>query len=146
VIVADASFWVAALHAPDAHHDPSSSLLRRIVAEIVPVVTPTLALVEVAGAISRRTGNPALAIEAVQYLQGRPWLTISPLSSSAAETAATLAATCSLRGADAVYVALARLEGQPLVTLDQEMIARGATAALVMTPAEWLRQHPSRLA
>ncbi len=144
MIVADASFWVAALHAPDAHHEASSSLRRRIVAAAIPVVTPTLALVEVAGAIARRTGHAALAIEAVQYLQGRPWLTISPLTSTAAETAATLAATCSLRGADAVYVALTRLEGEPLVTLDQEMIARGATAALVMTPTEWLRQYPSR--
>jgi len=34
VIVADASLRVAALHAPDAHHCPSSSLLRRIVVPV----------------------------------------------------------------------------------------------------------------
>lgn len=144
MIVADASFWVAALHAPDAHHDPSGLLLRRIVAESIPVVTPTLALVEVAGALARRTGSDVLAVEAIRYLQGITWLTISPLSLASAAAAATLAATCSLRGADAVYVALARQEGAPLITLDREMIERGGTAALVMTPGEWSRQHPAR--
>lgn len=61
-----------------------------------------------------------------------------------AEAAATLATACSLRGADAVYVALARQEGAPLITLDREMIERGGTAALVMTPGGWSRQHPAR--
>lgn len=87
--------------------------------------------------------SEALALEAVRYLQARTWLTISPLSLASAEIAATLATTCSLRGADAVYVGLARQEGAPLITLDREMIERGRAAALVMTPGEWSRQHRS---
>ena len=144
MIVADASFWVAAFVAQDAHHDQSARLLRRIVADDVPVSSPTLALVEVAGALARRTGNQPLAESAIRYLAGQSWLTLSPLSITFAETAVRVAITCSLRGADAVYVALALQESAPLVTLDDEMRKRGAPAILAITPADWLRQNPGK--
>jgi predicted nucleic acid-binding protein len=146
VIVADASFWVAAFRTQDAHHDPSARLLRRMVADDIPVSSPTLALVEVAGALARRTGSQPLAESAIRYLQGQPWLTLSPLSIAFSETAARVAITCSLRGADAVYVALARQESAPLITLDDEMLKRGAPAILAMTPGDWLRQNPDERA
>ena len=146
MIVADASFWVAAFRTQDAHHDPSARLLRRMVADDIPVSSPTLALVEVAGALARRTGSQPLAESAIRYLQGQPWLTLLPLSIAFSEAAARVAITCSLRGADAVYVALARQESAPLITLDDEMLKRGAPAILAMTPGDWLRQNPDERA
>ena len=142
MIVADASFWVAAFLAQDAHHDPSARLLRRMVTDDIPVSSPTLALVEVAGALARRTGSLALAESAIRYLKGQSWLTLLPLSIALSEIAARVAITCSLRGADAVYVALARQESAPLITLDDEMLKRSAPAILAMTPGDWLRQNP----
>lgn len=109
----------------------------------IPVSSPTLALVEVAGALARRTGSQALAGSAIRYLKEQSWLLLSPLSLAFSETAARVALTCSLRGADAVYVALARQESAPLITLDDEMLKRGAPAVLAMTPAGWLRQNPA---
>jgi len=146
VIVADASFWVAAFRTQDAHHDPSARLLRRMVADDIPVSSPTLALVEVAGALARRTGSQPLAESAIRYLQGQPWLTLLPLSIAFSETAARVALACSLRGADAAYVALARQESAPLITLDDEMLKRGAPAILATTPGDWLRQNPDERA
>jgi predicted nucleic acid-binding protein len=143
VIVADASFWVAAFLAQDAHHDQSARLLRRMVTDDIPVSSPTLALVEVAGALARRTGSQPLAESAIRYLQGQPWLMLLPLSIAFSETAARVAITRSLRGADAVYVALARQESSPLITLDDEILKRGAPAILAMTPGDWLLQNPS---
>lgn len=143
MIVADASFWVAAFLAQDAHHDQSARLLRRMVTDDIPVSSPTLALVEVAGALARRTGSQPLAESAIRYLQGQPWLTLLPLSIAFSETAARVAITSSLRGADAVYVALARQESAPLITLDDEILKRGAPAILAMTPGDWLLQNPS---
>jgi predicted nucleic acid-binding protein len=49
-----------------------------------------------------------------------------PLSDALADRAASLAARCKLRGADAVYVALAEALDQPLITLDQEILDRSA--------------------
>ena len=142
MIVADASFWVAAFLAQDAHHDQSARLMRRIVTDAIPVYSPTLALVEVAGALARRTGSRTLAESALRYLKGQSWLTLSSLSIAFSEVAVGIAITCSLRGADAVYVALARQESAPLITLDDETLKRSAPAILAMTPGEWLRQNP----
>ena len=145
MIVADASFWVAAFLTQDAHHDQSARLLRRMVTHEIPVSSPTLALVEVAGALARRTASQSLAESAIRYLKGLSWLTLSPLSIAFSETAAGVAITCSLRGADAVYVALARQESACLVTLDDEMLKRSAPAVLAMMPGDWLRQNPGEI-
>ena len=145
MIVADASFWVAAFLTQDAHHDQSARLLRRMVTHEIPVSSPTLALVEVAGALARRTGSQPLAESAIRYLKGQSWLTLLSLSIAFSESAAGVAITCSLRGADAVYVALARQESACLLTLDDEMLKRSAPAVLAMTPGDWLRQNPGEI-
>lgn len=146
MIVADASFWVAVFLKQDAHYEQSARLLRRMVSYDLPVFSPNLALVEVAGALARRTGSQALAESAIRYLKGLSWLTLMPLSAALSESAAGIAITCALRGADAVYVALARQEGACLITLDDEMLKRSASAILVMTPGDWLRQNPDEIA
>ena len=48
------------------------------------------------------------------------------------------AATCALRGADAVYVATARHAGASLLTLDAEVRDRASGVVVVRTPDEWL--------
>lgn len=113
-----------------------------MVTDDIPVSSPTLALVEVADALARRTGSQSLAESAIHYLQKQSWLTLSPLSVASSESAARAAITHSLRGADAVYVALARQEGAPLITLDDEMLKRSAPAILAMPPSDWLRDNP----
>jgi predicted nucleic acid-binding protein len=143
VIVTDASFWVSALLAQDTHHREADALLRRMAAEEITVIAPALAIIEVAGALVRRTQNPAAAEMVIRHLQGQPWLTLVPMTVAFAEIAARTAITCALRGADAIYVALARQEGLPLITRDNEILQRGAAAALIMTPADWLRQNPA---
>ncbi|MSQ13676.1 MAG: hypothetical protein EXR47_06065 [Dehalococcoidia bacterium] len=55
------------------------------------------------------------------------------------QEAANVASTLRLRGADAVYVALARRLGMPLVTWDREQRGRVAPTICTMTPAEALR-------
>ncbi|MBI5909715.1 MAG: hypothetical protein HY848_07165 [Betaproteobacteria bacterium] len=45
-----------------------------------------------------------------------------------------------LRGADAIYVALAVHVGVPLITLDKELYRRAPPVARVLTPREWLQQ------
>ena len=92
----------------------------------VTLVSPSLLLPEVAGAISRRTGDPALAERAVHNLQTLPGLRLVELTQTVIEIAAQLAASCGLRGADSVYVAVAQHLHIPLATLDADQRAKAA--------------------
>ena len=64
-----------------------------------------------------------------------PGLRVVSLTHQVGVVATRLAAILSLRGADAVYVALAELLGGSLVTWDQEQLARAARTITVQTPA-----------
>lgn len=106
--VVDASVWVSSLVPKDPGHAVSRQVLARFLLDDGHIVIPTLALPEVAGAISRRTGRPALGVRAVDWMLHLPRLQLVSLTASMGESAARLAAEHGLRGADAVYVAVAR--------------------------------------
>ena len=75
-------------------------------------------------------------------MRAQGWLGIYPVTESQGETAAAIAAQQFLRGADAVYAALARQLGTALVTWDNELLERAAAVVPTLTPADWLRQNP----
>lgn len=122
--VVDASVWVSRLAPADVHHAASRAWLETHAASGRQFVAPTLALSEIAGAVSRRTGNPKSAHDAVAVITRLPTLRLVSVDSNLAQTAARLAADHALRGADSVYVALALELGLPLITLDHEQLAR----------------------
>jgi len=131
--VVDASVWVSALVPGDAHHAVSRAWLEaEDVAERL-LVAPALLLPEVAAAISRRTGRPALARRAVRSLSRLSALRLVELDADLAEHAARLAADHALRLADSVYVAVAKHLALPLATWDREQ-ARRAARAVDVTP------------
>lgn len=134
--VVDASVWVSALAATEAGNAASRSWLERHARSGRAVVSPSLLLPEVAAAISRRTGKPALGRRAVAALLRWPGVRLVELDDALARLAARLAADLALRGADAVYVAVARELGTPLVTWDREQLERGARVVAASTPLE----------
>ncbi len=140
-MVIDASVWVAAFLARDAHHRDAAVLLRRLIEEGIMVTTPLLALPEVVGAIARQTDDSELAEKITAFLHTQPWIQFVPLTGDLATEAATSAAQQRLRGADAVYVALAAQRALTLVTLDREMLERAKEIVTSVTPAAWLKQH-----
>jgi len=94
-------------------------------------------LAEVVGAISRRTGQPELANRALQHLLHLPGLRVVSLDRRLGKAAAQLAGSAGLRGADAVYAALAQHLAIPLVTWDQEIGQRlGAVLTVLKPPQE----------
>lgn len=140
-VVIDASVWVAALLTNDPHHDTSAALLRELVQQQSrnQAATPVLAWPEIAGAVARRTGDHRLGGTAIAFLNKQAWLEAVPLDEPLARQAAALAAEQRLRGADAVYVALAAQRGGTLVTLDREMLERVPTSVTARLPADWLK-------
>jgi predicted nucleic acid-binding protein len=140
-VIIDASVWVARFLAGDVHHESATACLTRGLRYRMRMLVPVLAWPEVAGAIARRTGSAEAAIAAVRLLQERRWIEAVAIDSALGRAAATLASEHKLRGADAVYVALAAATGLPLITLDAEMLERRPPGVASLTPAEWLQRE-----
>ena len=132
--VVDASVWVSSLIPADVFHAVSRGWLRQQVAEREQLVVPALMLAEVAGAISRRTHRPADGRSAIDVLLRLGALRIVAIDGRLGKAAATLAAMAGLRGADAIYAALAQHLSLPLVTWDDELQQRTNTMIAVQRP------------
>src|SRR5205809_958449 len=87
-------------------------------------IVPVLFLAEVAGAVSRQSGRAALGRQASNTILTNADFQLEVIDRSLAEAAARHAADLPLKGADAIYVALAERLGIPLVTWDNEQLIR----------------------
>ena len=134
--VVDASVWVSLLAADDVNHAASVQWFERQIAQGTPLAAPSLVLVEVAAAITRRTGDRTAVDIAVARLRRIPELVLVELTIDRATRAAAAATVLVLRGADAVYAALAIELGVPLVTWDRQQRERSAPLISVSSPTE----------
>jgi predicted nucleic acid-binding protein len=134
VIVVDASVWVSRLVPDDVHYGASRLWLEQIVYRGEPLISPAILLAEIAGAVSRRTGESGLAERAVRDVLQVPGVRLVSIDRRLGQEAARLAARLHLRGADAVYVATARLMRLPLVTWDSEQHSRANALVSVRSP------------
>lgn len=125
-VVVDASLWVARLVSGDTFHQVSRDWLERQLVGGARFLAPSFLLIEVAGAIARRTGEADLARRAVTALDGLYGLRLVEMEADLVRRAVKLAATQGLRGADALYVAVAARLGVPLATLDVDQQSRAA--------------------
>lgn len=132
--VVDASVWVSRYVPDDAHHPASYTWLYQHLSGGRIVVAPTLLLVDVAGALVRRTGDAARTTEIVRRLRQLPNVRWLPLTAGVRDHAALLATVLRLRGADAIYVAVADRLGIPLVTWDVEQLTRARSRIVALTP------------
>lgn len=141
MLTLDASVHLNALDPGEEGSAESQALLDLVFGRPWPVFSPTLLLVEIAGAAARalddHKGGVAVA-QAVWGLPGQVWV---PLDEALAEAAGQVAAEFRLRGSDAVYAAVARRRGAVLVTRDKQQLTRLRGTLPVLSPAEardWL--------
>ena len=120
----DASVHVSALSPTEADSASSRAFLALVQREQIPLFCPTLLLVEVAAAVARALGDAGRAAALGTALRGWSSQVLVPLDEALAGRAADLAATAQLRGADAVYAAVAQQYGTTLVTLDRQQLER----------------------
>ena len=106
----------------------------------VPMLGPSIALSEVAGAVARRTGHRRAADAAVSELTTLPGLSLIAVDMELAQLSAELAASLRLKGADATYVAVAVIRNAVLVTLDDELRTRAAE--VVSSEEPWYVHEP----
>lgn len=140
-MIVDASVWVARFLAADRHHDVAMACITALLEHESRLVIPVLAWPEVAGAIARRTGAAENGHAAVGIIRALRWIESIPMDQSLAYEATQIAGSRRLRGADAVYVALAVMRRVPLITLDSEMLERARGVADVFTPEQWLQKR-----
>jgi predicted nucleic acid-binding protein len=81
-------------------------------------------VIETASGIARATNQSAIAIRAAHQLYTLPFIHIVPIDQHLVNEAANIAATYRLRGADSIFVALAKIEAVPLVSFDQVQLTR----------------------
>lgn len=132
--VVDASVLVSVLLPGDLRHAASRRWLRAYTAGPETLFAPSLLLVEVAGAMARITGDSARGQRAWTELMRMPGLRVVQIDRGLTLIAARLAANLRLRGADAVYVAVAYRLGVPLVTWDREQLDRAGAVIAAREP------------
>ncbi|HSJ57922.1 MAG TPA: PIN domain-containing protein, partial [Anaerolineae bacterium] len=88
------------------------------------VFNPVLLPIEVAAAVARRINDPERAIELSTALRALPRQTLVAVEGALIDRAISLAAVARLRGADALYAAVAEEYGTTLVTLEAQQLER----------------------
>jgi predicted nucleic acid-binding protein len=115
----DASVIVSSVIPGEPHHETSRKLMDRLLELENPLFEPTLLLPEMAGALRRGLPSDRKIHELLEIIMKISMLTWISLSTSFAVEASDLAARTGLRGADAVYVTVARQYSAILVTEDR---------------------------
>jgi predicted nucleic acid-binding protein len=138
MFVIDASVYVSRLRREEAHHAESARLFEVVAARSVSVLCPEILLPEVAAALARGLDDTEYAYRPAIHLRVLPGHRFVALDQALSGLAARLAAECRLRGCDAIYAALARREGIPLVTWDEQQRERAVPAVETLTPPEAL--------
>ena len=85
-------------------------------------------------ALAHRLGHANEAVALTRRIQQSPLVSLWSLDSTQANAAIVLGTRLGLRGADAVYAALAEAIGAQHVSLDQEHIRRAGA----LTPETWM--------
>jgi predicted nucleic acid-binding protein len=134
----DASVFVSSARTEKTHHHASRRFLSQMQGQNAALFCPILVLPECAAAIARPTGDAGLGEELVALIEAMPGLQLVHLDSPLAHRAAEIAARHRLRGADAIYVAVAEALDAALITWDAEMLERGAAIVTTMTPSQFL--------
>ncbi|HET9659831.1 MAG TPA: type II toxin-antitoxin system VapC family toxin [Thermomicrobiales bacterium] len=136
MIVIDTSAWIAGLMRGDAHHAGTVPFLRLMESRSTQNYVPAHFLAEIAGVLAR-TGERGEIIEReIGSIEKSGRFHIAPVSVGLGLLAAEIARVAKIRGADAVFVALARGLDFPLITWDRQQRERGSVFCRTMTPVE----------
>ncbi len=134
MLTIDANVWVAAFDGRDRFHAASIAFLRAAANRRLWLHDPVFVIVEVACALTRRSGHSAPGDAVARQLRAHPALSLHPLDEPLLERAQAIGVDRRLRGADALYAATAAVFDAPLITWDAELVER----AQAQTPDHWI--------
>jgi predicted nucleic acid-binding protein len=134
----DASVWVALSDPSEREHETCRRFFRQIRTQLSELRTPTFLLVEVAAAAARKSRDTDVGLNLARRVRSLPMQQWYPLDDELTQVAERLGARLFLRGADAVYAAVAAATDSTLVTLDRELATRSSPDIPTISPADWL--------
>ena len=143
MLTIDANVFVSAASTSEIQYSTSTEFFVRVLQLSERLYCPTLLVPETIAGIYGPTNDILLARRTVSGVDQFPELILVNVDTVLANAAANVVIQCRLRGADAVYVAVAQEYGTMLITWDQELLERGVLAVPTMTPTEWLVSHPT---
>ncbi len=132
--VVDTSVLFSALIPIDMHHESCKAWLDKIIEANQQISVPSIILSEVATPLGRAHNQPQVAEKLVQYLMNAYIINLMPVSIPLAKRAAIIGANYKIRGCDAIYVALAEMLDEELITLDIQQGERAKTLIQVSHP------------
>jgi len=138
VYTLDASVWLREVSPGDPEYATCHALLEALRTRAVMLFEPWLLMAEVGGPVSRLLRDPIRGRLYADIVRAFPHTVFVALDEALAREAADLAADHFLRGADAVYAAVARRYNTSLVSLDDEHHRRLTALLTVLTPAQAL--------
>ncbi|MEP6775326.1 MAG: type II toxin-antitoxin system VapC family toxin [Chloroflexota bacterium] len=137
-VVIDTSAWVSRLLPHDSNYITARTWIDNHILNGGFFVAPMIFVIEVASAIARETLPPddpqADAHKAVNQLYSLSIMRLVPLDQALVDEATNLAADRRIRGADALFVAVARHLGIPLVTFDKYQLKQPQAVVLTIRP------------
>ena len=137
-VTIDASVFVSRLLVDDEAHEISRAFLEALTGRPILTILPTLVQPEITGAVRRFTGDSRVARRGLEVFDPLPNLNLASVDRRLAAEAASVAAEFSLKGADAIYVSVARLFDTTLVTLDRQQRERSPSTVRALGPSEAL--------
>jgi len=117
--VIDASVWIARFKTDDKFHEQAKHLIQSLIANQETINVPTIAFIEVAGAIKRTTKNDNTARKSVLNMKDTE-LEVFADFGEWEPIATEIAIKQSIKGADACYLAVAQITRSNLYTFDKQ--------------------------
>ncbi len=133
-VVIDASAWISSLFPNDVNYEAAFNWIQGHITSGGGLVAPILFVVEVGAAVSRLTGDPSLAHDAISLVYRSANMILVPVDQDLINESSYLAAELGLRGADSLYVAVAKQAGLPLVSFDKDQLKRPAHLITTIRP------------
>jgi predicted nucleic acid-binding protein len=140
----DASVWINSFDGREQGHEISRQLLGFFRDRNITVIVPNLLFIEIGGAIRRRFNNQNQAELFTNTVRNQTNVEALPLDDETEQQATMLAIAQGLRGADAVYVAVAIRHQCTLVSLDNEHLTRLVSVVETRTPTDLLAELTAR--
>lgn len=137
-VVLDTSVWASRLLPHDSNHQAARIWIDNHILNGGSFVAPMIFVIEVASVIARETlppNNPQVdAHKVVSQLYALPIMRLVPIDQALVDEATDLAADHRIRGADALFVALAKQLGLPLVSFDKYQLKQPQALVATIRP------------
>lgn len=130
----DASVWISNLLSYDSNHVVAHNWVNQHINNGGYLVSPLILVLETGATIARVTQNSNVARDAVTQLYTFSYFSLVPMYQALIDEANEIAITFKLRGADSLYVTVAKQLSIPLVTFDNEQLTRPTSVITTIRP------------